>query len=407
MPDFNEMPRQFFDRIAFGAIWLLIFVIPMENIVVIEGIGTVSRLIGALCMVFACVAFMCRRQGIGYGPLNVMFAIFLFWSLATCLWTIDLTRSSRAIWSLIQLFLFAWLVWNFGRLVRRQAALLKAYVLGGYVASVSTLYAFVVGTQSTYMRYSAQGFDPNDLGLTLALGVPMAWSISLSEQEKTPVRWISAGFIPLALLAILLTASRAAFVALTLAMCYVLLTWRDIPRKAKALPLLLAPLFLWGVYRVVPSYSWSRISTISAEIGAGTLNSRATIWRDGLDALAHSPILGTGVGTFPAALENHAGYAAASHNLFLSIVVGQGFVGLILFFALLLASFRQIGVMMRANRLLWTAMLITWMAGVMTLSWEVRKPTWLLLALIANQAAIDYERRRANRLPSSLRPVPG
>jgi hypothetical protein len=40
-------------------------------------------------------------------------------------------------------------------------------------------------------------------------------------------------------------------------------------------------------------------------------------------------------------------------------------------------------VMLSTERALWYTMLGVWAAGVATLTWEHRKPTWLIFALIA------------------------
>jgi hypothetical protein len=40
------------------------------------------------------------------------------------------------------------------------------------------------------------------------------------------------------------------------------------------------------------------------------------------------------------------------------------------------------------DRLLWAVMLAVWTVGVNTLSWEIRKPTWLLFALVLGTARL-------------------
>ena len=385
------------DQIVFLALWLLVFVIPMENIVVIDGIGTVSRLIGGVTFALGSLVVLWKRKNIALSLLSTTFALFLYWSLFTCLWSIDVDRSLRTVWSLFQLFVLVWLVWMFGRSSTRQLWLMISYLLGGYVASASTLWSYSAGEQATYLRYAAAGFDPNDLGLTLVLGVPMAWRI-VSSKNHLFLRILAAGYIPVAILAILLTGSRAAFVALALAAGYMLVTSNNFTTLAKLALAGATPFVAWMIYEIIPRYSWTRFSSIAGEFASANLNSRVTIWRDGFETFSHQPMFGFGAGVFPIALEQYAGYAAASHNLFLSILVGQGIVGMSIFALMLTITLRQFFLMERDNKWLWMGMGIIWLAGVMTLSWELRKPTWLLLALITNQAAIDRRISEKNRM---------
>jgi uncharacterized protein (DUF983 family) len=61
-----------------------------------------------------------------------------------------------------------------------------------------------------------------------------------------------------------------------------------------------------------------------------------------------------------------------------------------LFAALACALALFVWMMPRAERSLWTAMLAVWAIGVSTLSWEQRKPGWLMLALITTQWALSF-----------------
>jgi O-antigen ligase len=83
--------------------------------------------------------------------------------------------------------------------------------------------------------------------------------------------------------------------------------------------------------------------------------------------------------------------AYPAHNTFLSVLVELGIVGALLLFALLasvLCSALRAGYL---ERCLWITLLLTWTVGVSALTWEYRKPTWLLFGLAAAHA---YARRR-------------
>jgi O-antigen ligase len=103
-----------------------------------------------------------------------------------------------------------------------------------------------------------------------------------------------------------------------------------------------------------------------------------------------------GAGAYPEAVRpwlgrpSLAGHEYVAHNTFLSILVECGAIGLGLFAALAGATALFVRMMPRTERALWTAMLAAWAIGVSTLSWEQRKPGWLLLALITTQRAPSF-----------------
>ena len=90
----------------------------------------------------------------------------------------------------------------------------------------------------------------------------------------------------------------------------------------------------------------------------------------------------------------HAANAVA-HNTFISILVELGVVGALLLF-MLLASMVYSAIRMRyLDRCLWISLLLTWTIGVSALTWEYRKPTWLLFSLLA---AHVYSRRESGQV---------
>ena len=68
--------------------------------------------------------------------------------------------------------------------------------------------------------------------------------------------------------------------------------------------------------------------------------------------------------------------------------VESGIIGLAIFLILILLTLRIVWDLPPPQRRLWLILGTTWVVGVMNLSWQYRKPTWLLLALLVAHAAV-------------------
>jgi O-antigen ligase len=131
-----------------------------------------------------------------------------------------------------------------------------------------------------------------------------------------------------------------------------------------------------------PTASLDRLATTWGSIAAGDLGGRVPLWNTTLAIFAEHPILGIGAGDLHASTV----LGAVAHNTYLSILAELGLIGFILFVILVGIVFIQALIQARRADILWMALLATWAIGVFTLSWEFRKPTWLLLSLVVVSA---------------------
>ena len=393
-------------RLAFGLLWLTIFAIPWENVLTIEGVGTLSRIIGLgaagagiLSVVFGGTV---RRPG----PLLWAAAAFAAWNALSLFWTIDAGLSVLRVFTYAQLLLLVWLIGEFAPRAPAVRTLMLAYVLGASISAANTVINYRTGSETTYLRYAAFNFDSNDLGLILVLGVPLAWYLVLADERRS-VQWVAALYLPMAAIGVLLTASRGAFLAGVAAASIVGWTFWRLRPGGRALVLGALVASAVGAMVLVPETSWRRLSTIKTEVGAGTMNQRREIWQAGADAFPASSLFGVGAGAFRIAVEPRLGVQRAAHNAFIGILIEAGIVGFGVFCTMLGAAFVLVAGMPPLERRLWLVLGAAWAIGVMSLSWEHRKPTWVMFGLLAAHGAALRRARyggdgATTRLPGGL-----
>jgi O-antigen ligase len=262
-------------------------------------------------------------------------------------------------------------------------------VAGSWVLAILTLANFASAQAiAEQARFVAEGQDPNDVARFLDLGFPLAALLFDSERSRL-WRWVAGGYLPVGLVAVLLTASRGGFVAAVAALVGsgALLAYGH-PRRVKIGALALPPVFA-ALWFIVPRGSVERLATISEQLQGGDLNQRWNIWQAGWQAFVRAPIFGSGAGTFVSA----AGTAPidTAHNTALSIVVGGGLCALFLAVTIVAAAGWSIARMRGPLRWAMATALTVWLVTSLVATVEDSRTSWLLLALIAVAGRLSGE----------------
>ena len=177
---------------------------------------------------------------------------------------------------------------------------------------------------------SALTTNPNDMALMLNLILPMGIGLFLAER-RVHVRLLLGCIMPLLVLAIIVTFSRAGFLTLGLTgMCYL---WLLRDRPERVWPPVLLMLSLIGIPLLPDSYI-DRIMTI-VEIEEDTTGSAQTRLGDikvAVEVVIDHPVIGAGPGMNILAMNKARGETWTEvHNVYLQYAVELGLPGLVLF----------------------------------------------------------------------------
>ena len=370
-------------RIACVLMLIFVFAIPWEySLELGEPLGNIARVVGLVALLAAIPAvFQTGRVRTPGLMLWLVLALYL-WLCCTYFWTIEPQATLARLRGYFQEMMIVWLVWEFAESAGDLRALTRAYIAGSWVLAALTLanYVSADAMASQQVRFVATGQDPNDVARYLNLAFPLA-ALLVNSERKWPWRLMAAGFMPLGLLAVLLTASRGGFVEVVVALIGSgFLLGYGHPKRVWAGALALPPLavLLWWI---VPRGSFERLATINEQLQGGGLNLRWNIWMAGWHAFVKAPVLGTGVGSFVSA----AGLAPidTAHNSALSIAVGGGLVAL--FLAAAIVAVAVWSITRTKGQLRWALALtfVIWCITAMVATVEENRTTWLLLAMIA------------------------
>jgi O-antigen ligase len=375
------------NNIAFWVSLAYILTIPGEVLVEDPVWGSASRIAGLiLALVWVAVSLVSkkiRRPVLFHGAV----LLFVLWNGISVFWSADEIRSAQHFATWFQLLIMAYVLWDIYTTRARILAGLQAYIVGCYVIIGSAILNFISNTTYYYGRFSAQNTNPDDLGIILAIGIPVAWYLAASRDVGTMARLrkaIDYAFLPLAMFAIALSSTRTALAATIpgIAFGLISLTRVKLPVRMTIFVLLLFALF--KLYSVVPQLSVDRLSTTASELAGGDLNGRISLWRQGLTAFTEHPFLGVGSDMYR--WTNVEGKVA--HNSFISVLVENGIFGLLFYGAILLIVTVCALAQPSWERGLWISVLMTWLIGASALTWEFKKPTWLFFSLIVAASSL-------------------
>src|SRR5258706_4987262 len=151
-----------------------------------------------------------------------MMAVFVLFTAVSCLWSLYPEGTLTQTFTYIQLFTMVWLIWELCPRERELTRLMQAYILGTFVCGIDTVYLYLSHKEAVYQRYAGAKLDANDLGLIMALSIPVSYYLLI--QSKGRVVWIYRLQLVFAGTTILLTASRGATLACIVALTIIPLT---------------------------------------------------------------------------------------------------------------------------------------------------------------------------------------
>jgi len=330
-------------------------------------------------------------------------------SVLSLLWTVDPEATAERVGTYSQLLLLVWLIWESAPTSDRVTGLLQSYVLGNVVAASLTLHNFTQGTTAGQLsalqgeegwdesRFSITGINENDLGLMLAMALPMMMYLAVHLERKAARLMCWLVFV-ICLVATLLTGSRGALGSLLVACVMLPLTIRKLPAGQKAIAVCACVAAVALGIALIPQNIWNRLFALSSELSEGTLTHRTVIWAAGWSVFRDHAFLGVGSGAHAFAVLPIVDIAYVAHNTFFSVLVELGVCGFLVFAGLLASMVFCVSSLRYLEKCLWFTVLATWSVGVMALTWEYRKPTWVMFGLLA---AHVYSRRGTSvRWPS-------
>ena len=120
-------------------LWIFVFSLPWERILLLPGIAIVSRVTGGLAVGVALLTVVLSGRFRRWHAFHVWALLFWLWAGACFLVYHSGDRLPAKYWTYGQLLLVLWMVWELAATEARVRGLFVAYVAGAYVAAYRAL----------------------------------------------------------------------------------------------------------------------------------------------------------------------------------------------------------------------------------------------------------------------------
>lgn len=383
---------------------LMIWLMPWMDMIHIGGLGTLSRVVGLV--VAAVWLWLVLLAGRSRKPVFFHLAALLFvlWVAATVWWSWDVGRSWARLFIYVRMLGLALVIWDLYETPSMIKSALQAYVLGAYVHAGGVVYNYWVGAESVYGRFAGVGNIANTTAYVLGMAMPLAWYLATTTEapwsRQRLLQVVNLAYIPVALLAIALTATRFGIIMAVPATLYglVMLLRAQGKRAFLIVPLLIVA--LWAFSTVVPASSLARLAAIDESIANSGMTGRFDLWQTAWTTWEAHTMRGIGIDAFPSV--NRTGQVV--HNTTLVVLVETGLIGLALYWLMLVTVLVTAWRLPRWESLFWVALLIVWGTASLVLNLAEDKNIWLFFSLLITHARIlQSEQQSTVRVNSTIR----
>ena len=159
-------------RITYWLAVVLIFIIPWEDSITIESLGSLARVMGVIVAAFWAATMLVEGRFRKPSLFHVLVLIFFLWNCVSIFWSPDTPSTLQRIKTYIQIFLLILIYWEVFQKQEELITGLQFYIFGAYVLIGSTIYNYINGNVSVAYegRYSATNVNAVDLYFDLIDG---------------------------------------------------------------------------------------------------------------------------------------------------------------------------------------------------------------------------------------------
>jgi O-antigen ligase len=393
---------------------LFIVSIPSEGLFDIPGLGSMMKVMGVLFFCSVVILFFLGDVYPRPVVFHLLFVLVLLWMIFSSLWSLEPDLARRDVIKGIQSMFIVFLMWF---IITNKSRLLTTYlgfVVGAFFLCLMVIRSFIEGLAAggvtrvgavdrNAVEFATVIADENEIAIIIAVALVLSVYVYRESSSKL-VKMFTLFFVLPAIVTVLMTGSRTGLVVLSLPLIYLMYTLKDSSVFAKLLFSLILVAAVTLIILFIPDGTLQRLATTTDSVTTGDMNERTVIWKIGLNEWKEHPAVGIGLDSFLRVADRHHNDHIA-HNTYVSLLVEQGLVGIILYLSLIVSLFYYIvrirrmetdGVVNNNAVYFLFAVMFVILISQITLNLQNRLSLWVMYGLvIAHYGAIINNTSRA------------
>jgi O-antigen ligase len=387
-------------KLVYLLLWLLVMIMPWEEIGLLGGVTTISRVIGYAALIVAGLAVLATPQLRPPPMAFIFYSLFAGWSVLSIAWSIlpDMTMG-RNITNLM-LFGLAWMIWEFAPTLAQQQGLCFAFLLGCCGPLISLFLGLKGADFSEGERLSAASTNENAMALSVMMSIAIAVYFAMKRNSRLySFRLFLWGYVGVAVMGQLYTGSRSGFFSLLAMAAVILVQLRRVNWSAAIAFLACAGMLAYVAPRLLPEQLRERLTETTE---AHTLKVRQDIWRAGLEGWVEAPLQGFGFGTYPEVSLRHGSMRLLAHNTWISMLVEEGVIGIFFFTMIWVTVAWRLRFVPQMEKILCSSLLVGYLPATVAGTLDYNKSLWLMFGLVLAMSATPG----TSSSPTPMRPPP-
>jgi O-antigen ligase len=282
-----------------------------------------------------------RQQLRRHKRMLTLAALFVVWMAVSLIWALDPGRGTSILLSATEVLIMLTLVATVPSRASHLRMMATGFVVGAVLSALIGIVGTSVGGATVDMEGRMQGAagDPNFFASQMVAAMVLAVGLFATTPRLGSRLLLGAALVPLAS-GLIASGSRGGYVALIATGIAAIVVFRR--QRAQILLVVAGIAAVMGIWLTNNSAAWHRITSASQDRGSG----RQDLWTIGLRVYNDHPLLGVGLNNFevyaprytrqPGTLTGvvHIETERGVHNVYLSLLVETGIVGVALFLLL-------------------------------------------------------------------------
>lgn len=303
-----------------------------------EGLNLISNASALVLIFLIWVNVLMKNKKIKINNFSIMYTLFIISCIVSIFYAEDGNTSFIRTRTLILSFVLMFSLLNYINSIEMIKKILSYFVISGFLMSTFILFT---SDFSHVTRMGSEIGNVNTIGMLINLSAVISFYhiLETKSYKLLPIFIINT-------ISILLTGSRQSLIFLVISIVFLLffVSKGSIMKKTKylfiGLSILIFTFYLiYNVpifYQIIGVRMESLLELLSGRgTSEGSLNTRTSMLKFGIDWFKDQPLLGYGVDNYRYLLNNRVSRFTYSHNNIIELLVGIGIVGTFYYFAAL------------------------------------------------------------------------